>query len=81
MAGREGPEQPRHADFMGPSVDPDLDELGAEGVGDLVRHLRPPTIRIWPLFIARKASIGAPPGFHSPYSSITLTPSASKARS
>src|SRR5882762_10129365 len=31
--------------------------------------------------MARNESIGAPSGFHSPYSSTTLTPSASKARS
>jgi hypothetical protein len=39
----------------------------------------PPTIRICPLCMARNESIGAPSGFHSPYSSTTLTPSASNA--
>ncbi len=38
-------------------------------------------MRTSPLCIARNESIGAPSGFHSPYSSMTLTPSASKARS
>src|SRR6266496_1813237 len=36
-------------------------------------------MRTSPLYIAGNESIGAPSGFHSPYSSTTLTPSASKA--
>src|SRR5712671_2836471 len=39
MSGGKGTDYSRRANFVGPLVDPDLDEFGAEGIGDLVFHL------------------------------------------